>query len=130
MNSSHGRGKINSQGTDGASHLGVRIHEDFRIYIYHYDVLEVTKMIADTLNMDLQTVRQQIFIRDISNVMVFNCEVSKLIKGKIDAREKPEEQGQSQKNYVVHSGQISNNKNTGCSKTKRQIQLEGDEKEK
>lgn len=68
------RNKLHPQSSDGVGHhMGHKIHEDFRIYVYHYDIVEVTKLIAETLNIDFVDVRERIFIRDISNNLAFNC---------------------------------------------------------
>ena len=70
------------------NHGGLRIHEDFRIYVYHYDLQEVTQLVANALNMDAAVVRERVFIRNVSNNMILNCQISKLLRVKTDAREK------------------------------------------
>lgn len=67
------RNKLHPQSNDGVHHMGHKIPEDFRIYVYHYDIVEVAKLIAETLNIDFVDVRERIFIRDISNNLAFNC---------------------------------------------------------
>lgn len=63
---------VKDNGGSGAHLAANRLSEGFRMYVYHYDVQRVTKIIAKVLNVPEGVLMERMLVKDISNSMTFN----------------------------------------------------------